>query len=316
MQALRQSGPQAGNQALQMFAPPFVPRYQLQAGLQGAGQQGGRRRGKNITAGFLQQPLHQGLAASDKRTGHASGFAECGHVKNTRRCLAGMQAEMGQTTASLLTQHAKTVGIVQQQQGVVAFAQRQQGRHIGNIAIHAEDRIADNQLARCRAAFKLPRQVGQVVVRVAVNLGAGESGAINQAGVVQRIREHRVAFAHQGRHDADVGGVTGIKVKCARQTNKIGQCVLQCSVCAAVAAHQRRGAGANAVSTRAVAGGLHQCRMAGQPKVVVAAKTQHALPVDLQVSAFVGQHHRPLATQMQVVQRVEACRKFVKPRGG
>ncbi|MNT55540.1 hypothetical protein D3C72_1927830 [compost metagenome] len=105
------------------------------------------------------------------------------------------------------------MGVVQQQQRVVALAQRQQGRDVDQVAIHAEHRIADHQLAPCRAGGQSSLQRGQVGVGVAVDGGARQARAIDQAGVVERVGEQRIAIAHQRGDDAGVGGVARVEVQ-------------------------------------------------------------------------------------------------------
>jgi hypothetical protein len=131
-------------------------------------------------------------------------------------------------------------------------------------------------------------------MRVAVYLCARQPRAVDQAGVVERVRKNRVAGAHQRRHDADVGGVARIKIQRARQAHKGRQFALQRRVGRAVAADQRRSAGPHAIRLRAFTGRLHQGRVRGQAQVVVAAKGQHALPVHRQASAAFRNDHAAL----------------------
>lgn len=94
---------------------------------------------------------------------------------------------MGQAATALRAEHAKTVRVVEQQQGVVAFTQRQQRRHVGHITVHAEHGVADDEFAPGWAVDECLFQRRYVGMRVAVNLCAGQPGAVNQASVVQRV---------------------------------------------------------------------------------------------------------------------------------
>ena len=78
----------------------------------------------------------------------------------------------------------------------------------GDIAIHAEDAIGDHQracgyFARCSASTR--SQVIRVAVGVADDLRPREPAAIDDAGMVQLIREDRILFAHQRRDRGQVG---------------------------------------------------------------------------------------------------------------
>jgi hypothetical protein len=75
-------------------------------------------------------------------------------------------------------------------------------------------------------------------MRIAVNARARQPGAVDQAGVVQGVGKNRVVGAHQGGNDADIGGVTGVKIKGARELDEAGQRAFQSVVGGAVTADQ------------------------------------------------------------------------------
>jgi hypothetical protein len=150
-------------------------------------------------------------------------------------------------------------------------------------------------------------------MRIAVYLRARQPRAVDQAGVVERVRKNRVAGAHQRRHDADVGGVARIKIQRARQAHKGRELAFQRRVGRAVAADQRRSAGPHAIRLRAFTGRLHQGRVRGQAQVVVAAKGQHALAVHRQASAAFRNDQAAFAAQVRAVQFGQARRKFIEP---
>jgi hypothetical protein len=163
------------------------------------------------------------------------------------------------------------------------------------------------------AAREFACQRIEVGMRVAVYLCARQPRAVDQAGVVERVRKNRVAGPHQRRHDADVGGVARIKIQRARQAHKGREFALQRLVGRAVAADQRRSAGPHAIGLRAFTGRLHQGRVRGQAQVVVAAKGQHALAVHRQASAAFRNDHAAFAAQVRAVQFGQARRKFIEP---
>ena len=143
---------------------------QFQARAQGAGQHGGRCRGKHIAARGLHQPVDQRRRACHKRTGHPSRLAQRGHVKHARRGMGACQAELRQRTAPLGTQHTKPVRIIQQQQRIKTLGQVQQARNIGNGAVHAEDRVAHDEFAWCGTAQQLGLQHRKVSMGKAMDL--------------------------------------------------------------------------------------------------------------------------------------------------
>ena len=97
------------------------------------------------------------------------------------------QAELRQRTASLGAQHAKPMRIVQQQQRIKTLGQVQQAGNIGNGAVHAEDRVAQDEFARRGTVQQLGLQRRQVSMGKAVNLRARQARSVDQAGMVQSI---------------------------------------------------------------------------------------------------------------------------------
>ena len=79
---------------------------------------------------------------------------------------------MLQHAAARLTQNAKAVGVVEQQPGVMPFAQLEQGGHRRNIAVHTEDGIADHQLAPRGMRGERAFEHRQIAVHITLELGA------------------------------------------------------------------------------------------------------------------------------------------------
>ena len=77
------------------------------------------------------------------------------------------------------------------------------------VAVHAEDRIGDDE----SAARRMPREQlverADVGVRIDVHGRAREPAAVDDARVVQLVAEDGVAAADERRDGADVGVVAG-----------------------------------------------------------------------------------------------------------
>jgi hypothetical protein len=107
---------------------------------------------------------------------------------------------------------AEAVRVVDDQPGIVALGQREDQRQRGEVAVHAEHGVGDDHLAGSIAGGQLPFQRGDIVVRIALDIGPvglGQLHGVDQRGVVQLVGEHRVAAAGQGRRDGEVGQVAG-----------------------------------------------------------------------------------------------------------
>ncbi len=201
-------------------------------------QQRGRGRGEDVAARLLHQPFDERIGPRDEGARHARGFAQRGHVEHARRGVGADEARLGQRAAPLGAEHAEAVGVVDQQQRVVPLAQRVQCAHIGHVSVHAEHGISDHELAPRGAGREQGVERGEVRMRVAVHRGARQARAVDQAGVVERVGEQRVACAHERGHDADVGRVARIEVERARQLHEAREVVLQRGIRQAVAADQ------------------------------------------------------------------------------
>jgi hypothetical protein len=148
----------------------------------------------------------------------------------------------------------------------------------GDVAVHAEHRVADDQLDRRAAGRELPRQRGEVDMRVALDLRPREPRAVDQRGVVELVREdRRIGVAERGEQ-RDVGHVAAAEAERPGRRNVRrepgGELVLELRVRQTVAAHQVRGAAAGAVTPRAFDQGLDDDRVVGEAEVVVAAEGQ------------------------------------------
>ncbi len=208
------------------------------------------------------------------------------------------------------------MGIVEQQQGIEAFAQGQQGGDVDEVAVHAEHGIADHELAPCGAGGQGRLQRGEVCMRVAVDGGARQARTVDQAGMVECVGEQRIALAHQRGNDAGVGGIARVEVQGPGQLHEGRQIVLQCVVGGTVAADQGRAARAHAEGVRGFTGGLGQRGVAGQAQVVVAAEGQHGLPVHQQAGPACWLHHAAAAQQVGALYLGQAGRNLVEPGGG
>ena len=167
----------------------------------------GRRQCRriNVVACTLNQVFDQAFICSNKRPRRADRLAERAHVD---QALAA-QAKMGQAATALGAQHAKAMGVVDDQPGIEAFGQRQQPGQVGQVAVHAEYRVGHDQLDRRAAVFELVRQHPQVAVRIDLQGRLGQPGAVNQRGVIELVAEDEVALPRQ-RADRDaVGGPSG-----------------------------------------------------------------------------------------------------------
>ena len=178
--------------------------------------------------------------------------------------------------------------VVEQQPGVVALAQRQQFGHRRDIAVHAEHRVGDHQLAarrswpRAGAPARPDRRCA-----IALELGARQQRRIVERGMVELVGKHRIAAPDQRGDDAEVGHVAGGKQQRARQAARIrASAVFERVMRRAVAEDQMRGAGADAVARGAFAAAAAPDRgSAGEAEIIVAAERDELAAVDRDMRA-------------------------------
>jgi len=179
-----------------------------------------------------------------------------------------------------VTQHAESVGVVDDQPGVETFRELQEFGQRREVAVHAEHGIGQDQLAFGLAGGEQAFQGVEVAVRIALVVGAGKLDRVDQRGVVELVREHGVAAPDQRHDDAQVGHVTGREQQRTGKAGERGEFFFKFLVRREMAADQMRGAAADTPFFRPGAGGFDQFGIVGQPEVVVAAEADQVAPVD------------------------------------
>ena len=114
--------------------------------------------------------------------------------------------------------------------------------------------------------------MGDVFVAKDFNGGAGEAGAVNDAGVVELVGEDEVLFAEDGAHGAGVGGKTALEDHAGFDVLEAGDLFLEIHVDAHGSGDGPHRAGADAKGARGGQGGLNQLGVVGQAEVVVAGQ--------------------------------------------
>ena len=198
--------------------------HDLQRGQRGGGNRGRSSRRVDIRPRPIDQPLDQQPAAADESAGAAQGLAE--------RADAGgdglFHAEMLGHAAAAGAEHARGVGLVHQQHGLVPpghlgkLGQRRQ------VAVHAEQAVGDDQAA---AVARRPGQerveLLPIGMRVGADIGPGKPAAVPEAGMILGIAEDDVAGAGQGGDGGQVGGEAGRKEQRRLRAFELRQALFQ-----------------------------------------------------------------------------------------
>ena len=100
-------------------------------------------------------------------------------------------------STSLLTEHTDAVGLVDHNRAVVLVLQLNDCRQIGQVALHREHAVDDNQLdCLLRQALQDALQVGHVVVLIMQLAGKRKTTAVDNTCMVAVVANDVVALAH------------------------------------------------------------------------------------------------------------------------
>ena len=174
------------------------------------------------------------------------------------------------------------MAVVHHDQGAVLLGDVADLGQLGDVAVHAEDAVRDDELEAGPGPLRrleLGLEIGHVAVLVAEALRLGEPDAVDEGGVVQLVGDDGVVLAHQGLEDGAVGvEAAGVELG-VLHAEEFGQPGFQLGVDVLLPADEPHGGHAEAVGVHDVLGGLAQGRMVGQAQVVVRAEADHLLAV-------------------------------------
>src|SRR5690606_28945433 len=126
-------------------------------------------------------------------------------------------------------------------------------------------------------------------------LAAGETRAVEQAGVVELVLYAEIATSQQALQRAEIGQIAGAEHQRARIAEPVGEFLLQLPGLAVVATELMPTAGADAVPC----GGFLQrgdaVQVTGQAEIIVAAEVDQGAAVDLDAGAVARIDHTATA---------------------
>jgi hypothetical protein len=249
-------------------------RYQVERGIDRAQHRRRQGRGENEAATAIHQPVDQRTRAGDIGAESAEGLAQRAH--HHVHTLAGRGE-----AAPLRAEDAGGVGFVDIQQGAMAFGELHQRRQVGAVAVHAEHRFGDDQLAPGVSAQQLI-EVVEVVVAKDMHGAARGARSMDDAGVVELVAEDGgTASARIG----ECGNHGGIGLEAAGEQQRCvaplegGELFLDRQRDVAGAGDQPRGRGAGAVACRPLGSACLQAWMLRKSKVVVGRHVDQGPPV-------------------------------------
>ena len=256
------------DQARKMRTPRTLVADQREARPRRLREQGGGRRRVDVRPRGLQQRLDDGRVRRDERAGHSRRLAERPHHDDALRA----ESEMRECAAPL-AQHAEAVRVVDDEPPVEFLRERQQFRQRREVAVHAEDGVGCNQPCRGRARPEPHAQRSDVAMRVADELRPRQERPVVETGVIEAIREHRVAAPGERGQDRQIGEVSGRKRERARVLagpDERSEFRFERVVRRGMAADEMRGARSDAPARGCVARRSDDDRMVREAEVIVA----------------------------------------------
>ena len=98
--------------------------------------------------------------------------------------------------------------VIKVHQSAIFFRQRMNAREIGNHSVHRKDPIRRDQLVSRSVGIRLLQlslQIREIIVGIAIALRFAQTHAINNRGMIERIRNHGVLRRQQGFEKPAVG---------------------------------------------------------------------------------------------------------------
>ncbi len=166
------------------------------------------------------------------------------------------------------------MGLVHHQPRAVVLAQLADLAQWGDVALHREDAVDDDQHAAAVAlrAVEHLLQLLQPVVAEGAQLRAREQAAVEDRGVVAGVGDHGVAHAEDRAERAKVGLVPGGEHQRVLAAHPLGDLRLQFEVQRRRPVQRAAAGEAGAVAVQGILRALEHALVAGQPEVVVGAQ--------------------------------------------
>ena len=172
---------------------------------------GGHGHGVGAPRGVLSDARHRLVVAGDVPPGRAERFREGAHHDVD---VGGVDAELLAHAATGGTDGADGVRLIEPDVRAVHLAHPDDVRKATQLALHAVDALDDDQnlvVSRTLAGdgvLEDELQVPDAVVLEGADFRAGETRALDDGVVVERVRNDEVAGAADGGDDGGVGGET------------------------------------------------------------------------------------------------------------
>ncbi len=195
------------------------------------------------------------------------------------------QVEVGDDAAAAFAEDGFAVGVVDVDHSAVGFAGFGDFVEGGDVAVHAEDAVGDDEDAPVGGVVfaGFVEDAGEVVgVAVVVDgaFGGAEADAVDDAAVVELVADDEVAFTGELGDEARVGGEAGLVDEAGFGVFELGEAAFEFLVEVEVAGDGADAAAADAVGFDGFDGGFLEFGVRAQAQVVVGAEHDDFLAFD------------------------------------
>ena len=195
---------------------------------------------------------------------------------------ASVQIEMVDGAAAVAAQYAGGMGVVNHHDGAVLLGMLDQLRQRTDVAIHGEDAVGDQKLVAGRGGEVGENAAGGFVifVREDVDFGAGETGTVDDACVIELVGDDVILRTEHGGDGPRVGGEAGLEDDAGFDVLESGDAALQFHVEVHGAGDGADGAGARAVFSCGFDGGFDEFGVGGESEIVVGGEVDDFFAVE------------------------------------
>ena len=122
-----------------------------------------------------------------------------------------MQPEVIHGPAPVLPHHPARVRVIHHHDGAELLRQGDQIRQGGDVAVHTEHAVGNQQRPACAARrFQKPAGRGHVLMRIDLLLRTRQARPVDNAGMVQFVADDHIVLTQQRRHGPGVCGKSGL----------------------------------------------------------------------------------------------------------
>ena len=181
------------------------------------------------------------------------------------------------------TDDPEAVRVIDHQPGAVGSRGIRERGQRGEVAIHTEHPIGDEERTgslRSVSVVRCERCAGGcgIAVRIALQVSAAhQPGGVDQRGMVQLVAEQQVVATGECTEHPEVRHIAGGEHQGTGTTGELSEFTLESLVFGAVSADEVRGPGARTVALRRFSHRSGDPRVAGEAEIVVAAEIDAAV---------------------------------------